>query len=199
MYAEFICQWLRLRTSGARLLDLGFGRGYLMRVAPAYGFEVYGVDSSQALVDRLALEFGDRAARCVLGRDPIPWKSFDVVVMSHVLEHLPDPRQTLRDVAGALNPGGLLYVAVPDLGSMHFKVLGRHWEAINPLVHLQYFTEASLRTLLTDAGFDAPERLKLPALPDEMSPRWMRLMRQLSGEDSDQLAVLARTPHAGPG
>jgi len=198
MYAEFICHWLSLRTSGARLLDLGFGRGYLMRVAPAYGFEVYGVDSSQAQVDRLTLEFGDRVARAVVGRDPIPWQAFDVVVMSHVLEHLPDPRAALEQVADVLNPGGLLYVAVPDLGSMHFKVLGKHWEAINPLVHLQYFTETSLSTLLTSAGFDAPERLRVPALPDEMSPRWMRLMRQLGGGDSDQLTVLARTPDAGP-
>ena len=50
IFAEPICHLLRLRAPGNRLLDLGFGRGHILRLARAYGFEVYGMDTSSRLV-----------------------------------------------------------------------------------------------------------------------------------------------------
>jgi SAM-dependent methyltransferase len=194
IYAEPICHLLHLRAPGPRLLDLGFGRGYILRLARAYGFEAYGVDSSRFLVDQLRPEFGDRLHFAAAGAEPIPWDSFDVIVMSHVAEHLADPVSVLRDIRARLNPGGILYVAVPDLGALQFRLFGKHWEVVNPLVHFQYFNEASLSRLLTDCGFETLERVQYPPLPKAITPRWMRLMRKLGGNESGELAFLARRP-----
>jgi 2-polyprenyl-3-methyl-5-hydroxy-6-metoxy-1,4-benzoquinol methylase len=194
LYAEPLCRRLRQDSAGLRLLDVGFGKGYLMHVARAYGFEVYGVDGSDRLVERQRPYFGERLARMWIGAEPFPWGSFDVAVLSHVVEHLPDPRETLRRVHEALNPGGLIYVAVPDLGSMQFRVLGRRWNAIQPLVHLQYFNQASLTRLFEDAGFEVVERIEHPPFTDRVATRWMRLFRRLGGSESGELALLGRKP-----
>lgn len=199
LYAEPLCRRLRQEAPGNRLLDVGFGKGYLMQVARAYGFEVYGVDGSQRLLDRLSPFFGQRLAKHWVGGGPFPWGSFDALVLSHVVEHLPNPRAALRQAREALNPGGVVYVAVPDLGSVQFRVLGRRWNTIHPLVHLQYFNQASLTRLLEDAGFEVVERIEHQPFPDEVATRWMRLFRRLGGSESGELALLARLrPEAPP-
>jgi SAM-dependent methyltransferase len=197
-YAELICDLLRRRTPGARLLDIGFGRGYLLQMAQVYGFEVFGVDSSAAHVERLRPHYGQRVAQCVVGRDTIPWEAMDVVVMSHVLEHLQEPDSALADVRKRMNPGGLLYVAVPDIDATEFKVFGKTWDVINPLVHLHYFSEQSLDRQLLSVGFEAVERVRHPLPADEISPRWARLMRHLGGDEVGELTVIARVPGAQP-
>lgn len=194
IYALTICHLLRARAPGNRLLDLGFGRGYLMQLARAYGFEVYGVDSSGTQLDQLWPYFGKHLAQRVLGQAALPWSSFDVVVMSHILEHLPDPASSLQQVREVLNPGGILYLAVPDLRSMAFQVFGKKWDVVNPLVHLQYFDEDSLSHLLHAGGFRDLERVQLPPIADEVVPRWLGLMRKLGGSDSNELAILAQLP-----
>jgi SAM-dependent methyltransferase len=194
IYAERICDLLRQRTPGARLLDVGFGRGYLMQMAQVYGFEVHGLDGSAARVEPMRPLFGDRVAHAVVGRDPLLWDSFDVVVLSHVLEHLADPRGALADLASIMNPGGWVYIAVPDVDSMDYKIFGKHWDVVNPLVHLHYFTYDSISRVLDSAGFEDVQRIRHPHLRDEVSPRWMRLMRQLGGSDSSELTVLAKLP-----
>src|SRR5262249_53146515 len=130
----------------------------------------------------------------VLGRDTIPWDSFDVVVMSHILEHLPDPMATLKQLRAIMNPGGLLYVAVPDMQSLQFRVFGKRWDVINPLVHYQYFNEQSLSRLLRDCGFVDLDRVKHPVAPKELAPRWVQAVRRLGGTDSGELAILAQVP-----
>jgi 2-polyprenyl-3-methyl-5-hydroxy-6-metoxy-1,4-benzoquinol methylase len=203
LYAESLCRRLRRAAAGRRLLDVGFGKGYLLHAARAYGFEVYGVEGSPRLIERQHPYFGGRLARHWLDGEPLPWGSFDVVVLSHVLEHLPEPRAALLQVRQALNPRGLVYVAVPDMGSVQFRILGRRWNAIQPLVHLQYFNEASLARLLADAGFEVIERTEHQVIGERTAARWMRLFRQLGGTYSGELALLARLPPAatpdGPG
>ena len=117
--AEHLCRIFRRFARGPRLLDVGFGRGYLMHLAQAYGFQAYGVDSSAALLDRLRPVFGRRLEQAVVGADPLPWSGFDVVAVSHVLEHLADPCGTLVRVREVLNADGLLY-SVPDMDSVQF-------------------------------------------------------------------------------
>ena len=169
-----------------------------MRLARAYGFEVYGMDSSRRLVGQLEPEFGKRLNHGTLGADPIPWDSFDAIVMSHVVEHLVEPVKILRDVLAKLSPGGLLYVAVPNIESLQFRIFGKYWDAINPMVHMQYFNEKSLTRLLREAGFVHPERIQFPPLPRSMTPKWMHLFRELGGDESGELAIVVERP-AGEG
>jgi 2-polyprenyl-3-methyl-5-hydroxy-6-metoxy-1,4-benzoquinol methylase len=191
IYAAPICGLLRARAPGPRLLDLGFGQGYLMQMARAHGFEVYGADSSQAAIRRISPQFGMRVQQMVLGDGEIPWHSFDVVVMSHVVEHLPNPADVLKQVLGIMNPGGILYLAVPNMNSLQFQVFGKKWDVINPLVHFQYFTPNSLARLLRNCGFTNIGGIQPPRAPAALTPRWVELIQRLGGTSSGELAVLA--------
>lgn len=193
-YAAAICALLRARAPGRRLLDVGFGRGYLVELARAYGFETYGVESSTNQIEALEPRMGRRVHRASMEDTKLPWGSFDAVVISHVLEHMDAPKQFLSQVFEALNPEGVLYVAVPDMESAQFRVFGKNWDPISPLAHQQYFNRASLEHLLASAGFDEPERVDHVPVPKELAPRWMRFLRELGGSDSGELSILARKP-----
>ena len=190
--AEYVCDLLRLQAAGPRLLDIGFGRGYMLQVAQAYGFEVHGVDGSPAAVERLRPQFGRRVAHGVIGVDPIPWGSLDVVVMSHVLEHLASPADSIAEVVSRMNRRGLLYLVVPDIESAHFRIFGKHWDVISPLAHLHYWSQSSLTRVLERAGLEDIQRIYHPRMREEVSPRWVRLMRRLGGSESSELVMLAR-------
>ena len=79
-------------------------------------------------------------------------------------------------------------------GTAKLQADGKTWDVVSPLAHLQYFNEASLSKLLTSCGFEALERIQHPELPRELTPKWMRLMRRLGGDESGELAMLARRP-----
>lgn len=198
LYAEPLARVLHREARGPRLLDVGCGKGHLMHVARAYGFEVFGLDASERRVAELEPFFRRRLVRTLLDGGPLPWGSFDVVVLSHVVEHLGDPGAALARVREALAPDGLAYVAVPDLGSVQFQLLGRRWNVVNPLVHFQYFNQRSLTRLLEASGFEVVQRVEHPPLPERSAPRWTRLIRDLGGSESGELALLARRRQDAP-
>jgi hypothetical protein len=130
-------------------------------------------------------------AHGVIGVDPIPWDSFDVVVMSHVLEHLASPAEAIADVASRMNRRALLYLVVPDIESAHFRIFGKHWDAISPLAHLHYWSQSSLSRVLERSGLGDIQRIYHPQMREEVAPRWVRLMNRLGGSESSELAILA--------
>jgi len=193
-YAAPICHLLRVRAPGHRLIDLGFGKGYILQLAKSYGFEVYGTDTSPSQVESLRPLFGDRLHLVTLEDFALPWTGFDAVVISHVLEHLERPDEFLGNVFRAMNPDGVLYVAVPDLESVQFQLFGKKWDAISPLAHFQYFQQSTLTRLLKGSLFTDIERVEHEPVREEIAPRWMRLLRKLGATDAGELAVVCRRP-----
>ena len=108
--------WMKWRSArgplspGARLLDVGCGRGTLVRMARAAGFEAYGIErSSRPHV--LPYVYTKDLADC-----RFPDGHFQMVILWHVLEHLRDPRTTLAEIHRIVEPRGWLSVAVPNFG-----------------------------------------------------------------------------------
>jgi SAM-dependent methyltransferase len=193
-YAAPICHVLRARAPGPRLLDIGFGRGYVLQLAKSYGFEVYGIESSPRQFEALYAKFGDRLHLVNGAETELPWEGFDAVVISHVLEHLERPQELLGRVFHAMNPDGVLYAAVPDIESVQFRVFGKKWEVISPLAHFQYFREKTLSRLLESCLFTDLERIDHEPVREEIAPRWMRLLRKLGASDAGELAMVCRRP-----
>jgi SAM-dependent methyltransferase len=191
-YAGPICHILRTRAPGPRLLDLGFGRGYVLQLAKSYGFEVYGMESSPQQYESLYEKFGDHLHLVKPDDAGLPWHGFDAVVISHVLEHLERPQDLLGRLFHAMNPDGVLYVAVPDMESVQFQLFGKKWDAISPLAHFQYFSEKTLSRLLRECLFTDIERIDHEPVREEIAPRWMRLLRHLGATDAGELAMVCR-------
>jgi SAM-dependent methyltransferase len=102
---------------GARTLDIGCGSGEFVTCMQREGHEAYGVEPGSGYGSHARMLHGDRVR--VESWEDISWGgSFDLVSCFHVLEHLRSPMQALHRFAELTHPGGLVYVEVPNLGSM---------------------------------------------------------------------------------
>lgn len=150
----------RLDANPLRILDYGCGDGVVVRALRAAGIECFGYEpfmrgKEESIFDSL---------RAVEAAVP-----FEAILLSDVLEHVPDPRQLLIEVRGLLAPRGLLCVSVPDFREDRARRLlddaarGNAVSAeLNPWEHLNYFSPESLSSLLERSGF-VPEREPVPA------------------------------------
>jgi 2-polyprenyl-3-methyl-5-hydroxy-6-metoxy-1,4-benzoquinol methylase len=136
-----------------RLLEICCGAGYLLARARDRGWQVTGLDAAP-WVAAAAAERGLSDVRIgTLAEAGLADRSFDVVVMAQVLEHLPRPREELLAVRRLLRDSGLFYANVPNYRTLPI-MLGRDDFVLNaPMAHVNYFTPATLAALCRRANF----------------------------------------------
>jgi SAM-dependent methyltransferase len=143
-----------------RALDVGCAAGFCMAALRERGFDVFGVEVSEAIGSHAAdhFGFGDAVHFGTLDSVPHPDASFDLITMWDVVEHVPDPRALLRKARALLKPGGLLVLETQDIDSRFARLLGPRWHHYKHAEHIYHFTPATVEELLRSAGF-APQRL----------------------------------------
>jgi SAM-dependent methyltransferase len=142
----------RLKQKNARVLDVGCGRGLLLRAFQQSGCDVTGTEFSDGAC-RFAREVLKLPVRVgLLEQLNFPGQSFDIVVMWHVLEHMSDPRPMLAEASRILRPGGIFLVAVPNFGSPEARLTKAGWFHLDIPRHLSHHTHASLSQILGEAG-----------------------------------------------
>jgi SAM-dependent methyltransferase len=100
-------------TAGASVLDYGCGYGFFLKALGAAGFIPFGVEFHKKTADVAAQRAGCEAIS-VDDFQSLPVKPmFDAIFITDVLEHLPAPAETLKDLLVHLKPGGILYVEGP--------------------------------------------------------------------------------------
>jgi SAM-dependent methyltransferase len=104
-----ICSRVAIRP-GTRLLEIGCAEGVLLRMLETLGAECHGVDISADAVMRAKHPNVTQATADALPHDD---SSFDLCISSHVIEHLQDPADLLRQAARVLRPGGVLVLLYP--------------------------------------------------------------------------------------
>lgn len=133
------------------LLDLGCGTGVFLDEARRAGFEVSGVEVSPYGA-AVAAERGLSVRRAALNDVELEPSSCDAVTLWDVIEHVPDPAETIARAAGALRPGGVLALSTGDVTSLCARLSGRRWHLFTLPEHLYFFSPASLCMLLQRAG-----------------------------------------------
>jgi SAM-dependent methyltransferase len=150
---------------GMRLLDIGCADGVFMRVAAERGLDAWGVEVSPealALIPEALRERVLPTLEQAKGHGP-----FDAVTLWDVLEHVPDPVATLKDIRGVLTTGGIVGVALPVIDNANARLRPHTWDQYKPPEHLSYFSRRSLCSLL--------EREVGPVVHEE--PAWHRYGR----------------------
>lgn len=135
------------------LLEIGCGSGQMLQTMQELGWNVTGVDFDPksvavARAQGLTIHQGD------ISQQKFPDASFDAIVMSHVIEHLPDPIATLKTCHTLLRPGGKLIAITPNTnGYIHnyFKQNSLH---LDPPRHLHLFRSKPLAYIAKQAGFE---------------------------------------------
>ena len=150
MFGQLFDRIGRYKQSG-RVLDVGCGVGQLLQVAQARGYTAEGCDFSP-----WATEYARQAGYTVrtgsLETLGYAERSFDIVIASHTLEHIPAPVPFLQAMRRVLKDDGLLVIAVPNIASVMAFAMRERWAGLKPEQHLWHFTPHTVRSLLSRAG-----------------------------------------------
>ena len=159
---------------GKRVADLGCNTGYYLRLGGpgSFGLDVSGPNLEACRKEGLSCAFHD------LNRTPLPLSdaAFDVVLLSHVLEHVHAPIRLLMEANRVLAPGGKVLIGLPIEDSLYSRLRMNYYGG--PEGHIYSFSRKNIAKLLGIAGF-GPARF-VCHLPVVGFRPWPRLNRVLS-------------------
>lgn len=151
-FRPFLSQVPRQCPDG-RVLDIGCGSGGYLAFLATLGWTCHGIEpgpKSRAYAQEV---LGLTVHQGPLESCRFPEAFFDVVTMWHVIEHLPDPLGTLREVRRILKPDGLLMLRTPNVASWEARVFRGNWYGLDPPRHLFVCSPDTLRAMLARSGF----------------------------------------------
>lgn len=133
------------------LLDIGAGTGDFLTVAKTNGWQTTGIEPSEK-AKNMAVSKGVSFEN---NTKSIENQSFDVITMWHVLEHVPDIEEQIKELKRLLKPNGTIIIAVPNFKSFDAAYYGAFWAAYDVPRHLWHFSKISIEKLF------AKENMKL--------------------------------------
>ncbi|EDX75180.1 Methyltransferase domain family [Coleofasciculus chthonoplastes PCC 7420] len=136
-----------------KLLEIGSSFGYLLNFFKKDEWHVMGVEPNLGACKYAESNFGIKAIPSILEKAEISDKSVDVVLMMHVIEHLPNPSMTFKEVYRLLKPGGIFVVETPRYDTLVFKLLGKRERSLSCNGHIYFFTSQTLEKMATQTGF----------------------------------------------
>lgn len=162
---------------GKRVLDVGCTTGYLGTKIRKMGNYVVGIEISEeaALEARKVL---DKVFTFDIEKQwpvPICERSFDLVILAELLEHVFDPVEVLKSVSQVLNPGGFIIVTTPNFMTWtnrakflvgNFKYQG---QGMFDFGHIRFFTYNFLKKVLSEANFQIIEERHI-IFPGKLTP-----------------------------
>ena len=135
-----------LSHSNKTLLDIGCGTGDFLKIAKQDNWSVMGIEPN----NRARTIANKKTNNLVFGNEKLQKlkpKSFDVITLWHVLEHLPDFDEQILIFKKLLKPKGILIIAVPNYKSYDAKCYQKFWAAYDAPRHLWHFSKNSISKL----------------------------------------------------
>jgi 2-polyprenyl-3-methyl-5-hydroxy-6-metoxy-1,4-benzoquinol methylase len=144
--------YLQSRPEG-RLLEIGCGNGATLELLTSLGWQTNGLDFDPEAVERARCK-GLHVHLGTLHDQMFPEESFDAIVSSHVIEHVPDPLSLLQECYRLLRPGGNMISITPNGDSWGHRFYRGDWRGLEPPRHLHIFARESLANACVKAGFE---------------------------------------------
>lgn len=156
-----------------RLFEVGCGGGATAGMLAQAGYAVTAIDPSVSGIDVAsqaypAVQFAERSAYDDLAKE---FGLFPVVVSLEVVEHCYWPRQFASTIFSLLEPGGVAYISTPFHGyfkNLALAVAGKfdaHWSPLWDGGHIKFWSENTLRALLTESGFTDVRFVRVGRIP----------------------------------
>jgi SAM-dependent methyltransferase len=172
--------------SAKSVCDVGCGAGARLKALKEIGCDVVGIEPDPAArrIASAVCRVHDGTAESI--PTDVPRRSFDAVIMTHVLEHCINPGAAVKNVSSLLKQDGRFIVEVPNNAAKGFWTYKENWPWSDIPRHLNFFTEKSLRSLLENCGFTI-ERADYAGYCRQFSPEW-----------PSSLSLLVRTAFTAP-
>jgi len=144
----------RYGKRGTRLLEIGVGMGHLVGQLEDT-FDTYGMDlnhwavkQSKAVIQKTNLQ--------TASAQELPYKdgAFNVVIIKHIVEHLPDPQKAIQEIGRVTESGGTLILATPNLDSLLKPWKGDRWIGYQDPTHISLKRPAEWLSFIEGAGFE---------------------------------------------
>ena len=150
-YAEKFYQLAQFPSSEKTVLEVGCSTGLLLKQFSRNGWITSGIEPSKSAAN-YASSLGLNVSNTDLEHFDTK-NRFSLIVMIHVLEHVDDPRQTIKRLSKLIRPKGRLFLSVPNFGGLTPVLFGSRWPYLLPNEHRWHFTLKSLSLLLKDCDF----------------------------------------------
>jgi len=158
-------------VAGKKVADFGCGHGDFLKLIKPFCESVIGVELQQNLVDDLNVD----GISCTSNLESIEDGSLDVVVSFHVIEHLPNPLDTLKLVIRKVKIGGYILIEVPHANDFLLNAVACDefkkftlWSQ-----HLILHTRDSLRKMLAFAGLKEIQIIGVQRYPLSNHLHWL--------------------------
>jgi len=125
------------------LLDIGAGTGDFLLTAKQNGWSTIGVEPSEkakGIAIGKGIQFTDST-------EELESNSFDVITMWHVLEHVPNLENQIRELKRLVKPNGTIIIAVPNFKSYDANYYGKFWAAFDVPIHFWHFSKTAIKLL----------------------------------------------------
>jgi 2-polyprenyl-3-methyl-5-hydroxy-6-metoxy-1,4-benzoquinol methylase len=147
-----ILKFIRKNIPDGKLLEIGSSVGFLLEEAIKYGYQVEGIELNKKAVEYCSNK-GITIHNCYLKECLFKEGKYDIVVMSHVLEHITDLNDFLKEINRILSPGGFIVLSQPTYVGLIAKLSGIKWYGWVPKDHVWHFTPENISSVLKQNGF----------------------------------------------
>lgn len=130
-----------LHNEKGKVLDIGAGTADFLAIAKQDGWQTIGIEPNEN-AKQIGITKGISFASSV---EQLENHSFDVITLWHVLEHVPNLEQQLKDLKRLIKPSGSIIVAVPNFKSFDAKYYGPFWAAFDVPIHFWHFSKKSIQ------------------------------------------------------
>jgi len=149
-----------------RILDFGCGDGWYLREMEKKGHDAVGFEPNPSHAHQLEKNLGLQVISQVSSLES--QKSFDVVTMHFVLEHVNSLHETFKLAHRLLKKGGCLYFVIPNIRSVEARLFKRKWHGFDPPRHLSFPTLPVIRRLAKESGFSV-ESTRIFGSPNDLA------------------------------
>lgn len=136
------------------ILDVGCGEGEFLKQMLRLGWKCYGIDPSNTACRFISKNLRPSISNQDLSACEFSNAQFDVVTFWHSLEHIDNPILNLNIVHNIIKDDGILFIAIPNMDSLEFKITRRRWFHLEAPRHLYHYTPATITSLLSKCGFE---------------------------------------------
>lgn len=137
-------------ASNFRILEVGCGNGKHLLRYQSIGLSAFGIDPDEHAISNLADSGLSASCQSVTS---VASSSYDAVVMSHVIEHVDDPRVFMGHIFRILKKEGYLFISTPNFGSAGRKTFGASWRGLDFPRHKNIFCSKSFESFIEKSGF----------------------------------------------
>lgn len=139
------------------LLDIGAGTGDFLAVAKQNGWQTIGVEPN----DKAKKIAQNKGVELIQATNSLADHSIDVITMWHVLEHVPNVENQIKELRRLLKPNGCLIIAVPNFNSYDAKYYDSFWAAFDVPRHLWHFSRKAIKALFERENFHLEKTLPM--------------------------------------